>query len=296
MELATYLPVLLGLAAALFFAVSNTLIRAGIDDSSPTLALLYSLTANVVVLWPIVLLFYDVTFDLWAWRYFIIAGTLAPVLGRFFNYSGIDTLGINLSTPITYTNPLISILLAVLFLGEGLLPLGYAGAVLIFVGSVLLGTTRSGEGVKSFKKRHLIFPVLASIFYGSSHLFREMGITLVSSPVLATAVTITTSWTWMVLYLGATRRRHDFDITRQEQLFFVFSGLATATAIPLLYSALQIGTVVVVVPMTNTTPFWVLLLSFAFFRGEELFTPRVIGGTTVTAAGVILLSTFGTVG
>ena len=114
--------------------------------------------------------------------------------------------------------------------------------------------------------------------------------------MLATAVTITTSWLWMVLYLGATRRKHDFDITRREQLFFVLSGLATATAIPLLYSALEVGTVAVVIPMTNTTPFWVLLLSFVFFRGEELFTPRVIGGTSLTVLGVILLSTFGTVG
>jgi drug/metabolite transporter (DMT)-like permease len=48
--------------------------------------------------------------------------------------------------------------------------------------------------------------------------------------------------------------------------------------------------------MTNTTPFWVLLISFVFFRGSELFTPRVLGGTALTVAGVILLSTFGTVG
>lgn len=323
MESAIYLPVVLGLAAALFFAVSNALIRAGITDSSPMLALLYSLTANVVVLWPIVLFFYDVQFDLWAWRYFIVAGTLAPVLGRFFNYSGIKTLGINLSTPITYTNPLVSVTLAVLFLGEHLLMLGYVGVLLIFGGSVLLGTVRGGSGKEdsesdevgvdaaggddttgatatdggfSFKKRHLIFPVLASLFYGSSHVFREMGISLVSSPVLATAVTITTSWVWMLIYLGIRRDDYDLNITRREQTFFVLSGLATATAIPLLYSALQIGTVAVVIPMTNTTPFWILLLSFIFFRGEELFTPRVIGGTTLTAVGVILLSAFGTVG
>jgi uncharacterized membrane protein len=100
----------------------------------------------------------------------------------------------------------------------------------------------------------------------------------------------------MVLYLGATRNRHDFDITRREQVFFVLSGISTAIAIPVLYSALQAGSVAVVIPMTNTTPFWVLLISFVFFRGSELFTPRVLGGTALTVAGVILLSTFGTVG
>jgi uncharacterized membrane protein len=296
MDPLAYLPVALGLVAALFFALSNSFVRAGIDDSSPMLALLYSLTANVVVLWPVVLLFYDVEFDLWSWRYFIVAGTLAPVLGRFFNYSGIEKLGINVSSPITYTNPLVSVLLATVFLGERLLALGYVGAVVIFVGSTLLGTTRSSGGVRSFKKRHLVFPVLASLFYGSSHVFRELGIELVSSPVLATAVTATTSWVWLVLYLGVRHGQYDFAITRREASFFTLGGLATAVAIPLLYTALREGSVAVVVPMTNTTPFWILLLSFVFFRGEELFTPRVIGGTTLTVVGVVLLSTFGTVG
>ena len=293
---AVLLPVVLGLVAALFFAVSNILVRAGITDSSPLLALLYSLTANVVVLWPLVIWLYDFQVDLWAWRYFIIAGTLAPVLGRFFNYTGIDKLGINLSTPITYTNPLVAIALASLFLGQRLLLLGYVGAVIIFLGSVLLGTTRSKSGVLTFKKRHLIFPILASLFYGSSHVFRDLGIELVATPILAAAVTTTTSWAWMVLYLGATRSRHDFDITRREQIFFSLAGAATAVAIPVLYMALQVGDVVVVVPMTNTTPFWVLLLSFVLFRGSELFTPRVIVGTVLTVGGVILISTFGTVG
>lgn len=294
MDPATALPVALGLIAAVFFAASNSFVRAGITDSSPLLALLYSLSANVIMLWPLLILFYEFQIDLWAWRYFIIAGTLAPVLGRFFNYSGIDKLGINLSTPITYTNPLVSVALASLFLGQRLLPLGYVGAVVIFLGSALLGTTRGEGGVRTFKKRHLIFPILASLFYGSSHIFREVGIELVSTPVLAAAVTTTTSWVWMVLYLGATRHRHDFGITRREQIFFVLSGVATAVAIPILYTALQVGNVVLVVPMTNTTPFWVLLLSLVFFRGSELFTPRVIAGTVLTVGGVILISTFGT--
>ncbi len=296
MDSVVLLPVLLGLVAAVFFSASNIFVRAGITDSSPLLALLYSLTANVIVLWPIVFWLYDFQIDLWAWRYFIVAGTLAPVLGRFFNYSGIDKLGINLSTPITYTNPLVSVVLATLFLGQQLLPMGYVGAVVIFVGSVILGTTRGESGIRTFKKRHLIFPILASLFYGGSHIFREVGIDLVSTPVLAAAVTTTTSWVWMVLYLGVTYRRHDFGITRREQVFFALAGMATATAIPVLYTALQIGDVVMVAPMTNTTPFWVLLLSFVFFRESELFTPRVIGGTALTVGGVILISTFGTVG
>lgn len=301
MEFATFIPVVLAIAAAFFFATSSSLVRAGIRDTSPLMALLFSLSANIVILWVIVALLLDVQVDLWRWRYFIVAGTFAPVLGRFCNYTGIDKLGINISAPITYANPLVSVVLASLFLGERLSALGYLGGVSVIIGGALLGSVKAdgGDGgiggFESIERKHLVFPVLAALFYGTSHIFRELGISLVSSPILAAAVTTTTSWTWMMLYLGVTHRRHDFGATPREVGFFALAGTATSIAIPTLYAALRVGTVVVVTPIMNTSPFWVLVLSFIFFRDAEPFTKRVVGGTTLVVFGVVLLSTFGTV-
>lgn len=290
----TAVPVGLALVAAMFFALSSTLVRARIRRASPIVALALSLSVNVVLLWTISLIWYDVTVDFWAWRYFIIAGILAPVLGRFFNYSGIDKLGVNLSTPITYANPLVSVSLAIAFLGERLTGLGLLGALLVIAGGSVLGTVR-GDGSVSFKRKYLVLPVLAALFYGSSQVFRKVGIDLVNEPVLAAAVTTTTSWLLLVAYLVARRHNHRLVVGRSEAVYFALAGLCTSIAIPTLYLALQLGTVVVVTPVQNTSPLFVLALSYLFFRGEELFAPRVIGGTVSVVLGVILLSTFGTV-
>lgn len=287
-------PVGLAIVAALFFSVSTLLVRARVREASPLIALAVSLSVNVVVLWAISLAWYDVTVDLWQWRYFIVAGTLAPVLGRFFNYSGIDALGVNISTPITYANPLVSVTLALAFLGERITALGLLGGLLVIAGGVLLGTVR-GDGQVSFKRRYLVLPVLAAVFYGSSHIFRKLGIDLVNEPVLAAAVTTTTSWSLLVVYLMARSSRQELAVSRQAAGFFGLAGLATSIAIPTLYLALRLGQVVVVTPIMNTSPLFVLALSYVFFRGEELFTPRVVAGTVGVVAGVILLSTFGTV-
>jgi uncharacterized membrane protein len=143
-------------------------------------------------------------------------------------------------------------------------------------------------------RKYLVLPVLAAVFYGSSQIFRKLGIDLVNEPVLAAAVTTTTSWLLLVGYLGLRRRQHDLAVERGEAAFFALAGLATSVAIPVFYLALQLGTVVVVTPIMNTSPLFVLALSYVFFRGDELFTSRVVGGTVAVVAGVVLLSTFGT--
>lgn len=286
-------PVVLALVASLFFSTSSLLVRARIRHASPLIALALSLSVNVVVLWAIAVVFFDVTVDLWRWRYFVVAGVLAPVLGRFFNYAGIDALGVNISTPITFANPLVSVLLALAFLGERLSTLGLAGGLLVIAGGSAIGSA-NGDGPATFEKKYLVLPVLAAVFYGSSHVFRKLGIDLVSSPVIAAAVTATTSWVLLVGYLAARPEKRDLAVGRTEVLFFCLAGLATSTAIPVLYLALQLGTVVIVTPLMNTSPLFILGFSFVFFRGEELFNPRVVAGTAAVVLGVILLSTFGT--
>lgn len=293
MEAVVYVPVLLGLMAAFFFASSSMFVRAGISDTSTIVALFLSLSVNVVVLWAVVFVLYDVSFDLWRWRYFVVAGALAPVLGRFFNYTGIAKLGINVSAPITYANPLVSVILAIAFLDERLSTLGFTGAAFVILGGSVISSTK-GDGKRSIEKRHFVFPVLAALFYGSSQVFRKLGIDLVPSPLIAAAVTITTSWSLLSLYLALRRSDHHLHVDRREFTLFALAGLCTSVAIPTLYLALQTGTVVTVTPVMNTSPFFVLLFSFLFFREAEIFSPRIGFGTVLIVAGVVLLTTFGT--
>lgn len=292
--MAAALAVGLAIVAALFFATSSTLVRARVRSAGPLVALALSLAVNVAVLWAIAFAFFDVTVDLWRWRYFVAAGALAPVLGRFFNYAGIDALGVNISSPITFANPVVSMAVAIAFLGERISVLGLAGGLIVVAGGSVIASAK-GDGTVDFEKKYLVLPVLAAAFYGTSHVFRKLGIDLVSSPVVAAAVTASTSLVLLTGYFVVRPEKRTVDVGRDEALFFVLAGLATSIAIPVFYLALQVGSVVIVTPLLNTTPLFILAFSYLFFRGGELFTPRVTGGTVAVVVGVTLLSVYGSV-
>jgi DME family drug/metabolite transporter len=289
MSFSVLLPAAITLCAALLYATSGSLVRAGIRDADATVGLSITLTINVLVLWTLSFFLYDVTFDIWQWRYFIIAGLFAPALGRFFNYRAIAKLGLNISAPIIYTYPVISVFLAMVFLGERLPFWGLIGGFLVIFGGIIVGSTKGNREI-AFEKKYLVFPILAAFFYGSSFVFRKLGIDLVASPIIAAAVTATASWILLVFYLIITQRHRDIRVNRRGIIFFSLAGSASSVAIPLLYLAFRIGNVVIVAPLNNTIPFFILLISYIFFREEELFSSRVISGTVLIVVGVILLT------
>ncbi|WP_144904718.1 DMT family transporter [Halobellus captivus] len=290
MDSVVLLSVIFGTIAVFFYALSAIFIRAGIRDASPIAAMFVSLTVNLVALWVVVLAFTDFRVDLWRWRYFILAGLMAPGLARLFNYAGIERLGVNVNAPIVYANPLVSVAGAIVVLDERLSAIGLAGGVLVICGGAYVGSAR-GDGATSFDRRHLIFPVVAALVYGFSHLFRKVGIDLVQSPLIAAAVTITTSWLLAAGYVFGTGVT--IDLNRRQWLSFSLSGLSSSVAIPMLYLAFEVGLVVVVSPLMNLAPLFVIAISYFAFRQEELFSHRIVLGTVIIVCGITLLTVFG---
>lgn len=282
--------VFFGIVSVFFYALATILVRAGVRKASPFVAMFVSLTVNLVCLWVLALAFTDVHVDLWQWRYFILAGLMAPGLGRLFNYAGIDHLGVNLNAPIVYTNPLVSVSGAILFLGERLSTVGLFGGLLVIAGGTVVGS-EPGDGSTSFRRRHLLLPVAAAVMYGGSNLFRKAGIDVVGSPLIASAVTITTSWLIAVSYVAW--RGVAFDVDDRELAFFALAGLSSSIAIPMLYLAFQVGLVVIVTPLMNLAPLFVLGMSFLLFREEEIFSLRVLLGTVTVVVGITMLTVFG---
>jgi uncharacterized membrane protein len=286
------LAIVVSLLATVFYAATNNLIRAGMGNSRTVGALFISLSVNLVVLWTTSILFFDVAVDLWRWRYFIVAGALAPVIARFLSYSGIDKVGVNIATPLTFMYPFVSILIAVVLLGERFPPLALLGGVLVVSGGMALSVPDNEMSFHIEDRKSLALPILAAVFYGISHVFRDLGIDLVDSPVVAAAVTTTTSWLVLVAFLGSTNSFDRVRVNRREALFFGVAGMTTSFSIPLLYLAFSLGSVVLVTPITNVSPLFVLVFSYVFYRNAEPFSRRVIGGSLLIVAGLVLMVRF----
>lgn len=246
-------------------------------------------------MWILVVALYDVRFQPWRWRFFVLAGVLAPGIGRFCSYEGIARLGANIA-PITNSNPVVSMAIAVLLVGEHLTTAGLVGALLVIAGGIVLASgTNDGADVDELnvKRKYLVFPALAALFYGSAHVVRDAGVELVPSPVVGAAVNITTSWLLVVGYFALTGRFRDARVTPTELVPLVLAGVASSLALSSLYFTLMVGKIVVVAPVLNSSPLFVLLLTYLLLPDRELFSPRIVGGGVVIVAGVALLTGLG---
>jgi transporter family protein len=144
---------LLALLSAFFNASATILIRQGLQDSNPQTGFWINLVVGVVGLWLAVwLLTPGDVFAIRALPYFIAAGLLGTVGGRFTRFLAIDKVGASVAAPIINLNPFISAGLAIILLGEQVtLPI-LAGTVVIVAGTILL--SMSGRQVGS-QPRHL---------------------------------------------------------------------------------------------------------------------------------------------
>ncbi|MCF4971257.1 MULTISPECIES: DMT family transporter [Pseudomonas] len=291
------LPIGMALLSALMFALTFVFVRVGVKSASTTTALWLTLFVNVVFLWGWSLLVYGWQFEQWwEWRYFFLSGVFAPLLGRLFQFQGMAKLGANITTPLTLTHPVISVVLAILFLGEEVTNLGLLGALMVVLGSVVVGAQGGQNPTRSLQnvsRIYLLLPLVASLSYGISIVFRKIGIDIGSDAVTAAAVTCTSSWFFSTLYVLFTGAVGEIRCSRRELGFFVLAGIFSSLGPVLLYAALQFEGLVVIAPLAATTPLFVLLVSYVFIRADEIFTPQVIAGTVATVAGVILVTTYG---
>lgn len=288
--LADTLAVFLALGTAVAFAVSVVLIRLGVRESTPLVALVVTLTVNVAVLWTYNLVRYDVVVDLWAWRYFILAGIFAPVLARLCNYIGIQRIGVNLSVPISNANPMVSVVLAVFVLGETLSPLGFPAVLAVVLGGSLLATV-GRSSTADVALRYFVFPVMAMVLFGAAHVIRKVALGFVDLPTVGAAVSMTVSWLIAIAYVAA--RWREFTIEAASLRLFVSAGVASSIGVALLYTALNIGRVVIVAPTLNASPLFSLALSYLLVRKGELFNWRVVIGTVSIVLGVSVLVALG---
>lgn len=290
-----WLPVALALASSLMYALMVVFVRLGARTASSATSLWVTLTVNVVMLWGWSLIVYGPQFDRWwEWRYFALSGLFAPMLGRLLQFKSMTRLGANVTTAITLTHPVVTVLLAVLFLGEHLNGMGMLGILLVVAGSVSVGSgSGRAESKNLIRTTWLLLPVLASLCYGVAMVFRKHGLGSGTDAVTAAAVTVSSAWLFSGLYTIFSGNYRGLRCDRSELGFLVLAGISSGIGPMLAYSAMRYGDLVLVAPLAATSPLFTLILTSAFLRTEEIFSFKVVGGTFATVSGVIMVASFG---
>ena len=191
--------------------------------------------------------------------------------------------------PIDKSSTVLTILFALIFLGEGISIPKAAAAAAIALGIFLMiepkGETLESAGESKKGAGWILYGAGSAVFASLTAILGKIGITGVESNLgtaIRTSVVLIMAW-MMVLITGKTRQIS--EISRKELLFISLSGIATGASWLCYYRALQEGPASVVAPVDKLSVLVTVLFSYFIF-GEKL--------SRKAAAGLVLL-TIGTV-
>lgn len=298
----------LALLASLFAALQAVSVEYGMSngeyaaDRSPALAAaVISIVVSVVVFWTL-LVARDVSpadATLWQLAPFAIAGLGNPAAFRLLYFRSIDRIGARLSAAVVSANPAVAAILAVPVLGERFTLLTAGGLVCIVVGAVVLQAARAGEDdsddlmvaeLATLEPSDLALPLAAMGLLGGSFVLVKVGLDGYGNTLVGTAVGQTAALVGFVALFGVSQqaRRQVRISDRTALVAFTLAGVFVAANWLAWFSALQLGTVVTVVPLANVYPLFIVAISYALVRRVPT-SPRIVGGIATIVVGATLM-------
>ena len=282
--------ILFAFGSALFAGLTSILAKCGIRKTDSTVA---TAIRTIVVL-------------LFSWLMVFVVGsqgTIRDISGKtllFLALSGLATgaswlcyfralqLGdVNKVVPIDKSSTVLTILLAAIFLQEGVsLPKGI-GIVLIAAGTFLMIEKKESSG-ETKSAAWLWYALGSAIFASLTAILGKVGISGVESNLgtaLRTGVVLVMSWV-MVFVTG--KQEELKAIPRNELGFICLSGLATGGSWLCYYKALQDGPASVVVPIDKLSILVTVLFSYLVFH-EKLTAKSGLGLAGIVAGTLLML-------
>jgi drug/metabolite transporter (DMT)-like permease len=295
---------LLALLGAVSFAITNAAVRRGVLSGSAVQATTLSIPVGV----PVFLLALYVgghpdamgALPRASVIAFAVTGITHFIVGRYANYRAIGAIGTNLAGPVMQFNLVVSLALAIAFLGETLTPLRIIGIVLIFVGPAVV--TREGqragrEGRIAFTPRMAegyLFASLAALCYGMSPvLLRYAGGGRGLEAVLAGGVISAGTASAAVLLLLLLRpghRREVLSVNARAAKWFLFSAVMVYVSQLFYYMAIALAPVTIVAPISALANVFRIHVSRWLNPRHEVFGTEVWIATSVSFLGVVVLS------
>ena len=219
---------------------------------------------------------------------FLILSGLATGASWICYFHALQKGDVNKVTPIDKSSTVLTILLALIFLGEGI-SVGKIAAVVLIGGGTLLMIDRKDTGAKQENQKDwLIYAVLSAVFASLTAILGKIGIQGVESNLgtaIRTTVVLVMSWL-MVFITGKGKEIRKTD--RKELGFITLSGLATGASWLCYYRALQDGPASVVVPVDKLSILVMVLFSWLVFH--EKLSKKSALGLGCMVGGTLLLT------
>jgi transporter family protein len=277
-------------ASALFAGVTAVLAKCGIQKTDSGVATAIRTVVVLIFSWVIVLLSgsANTISDIGAktWIFLILSGLATG--GSWLCYFRALQLGnINEVVPIDKSSTVLTILLALIFLGEGITWIKSFAVAAIAAGTCLMIQRKKMNETVPKNKAWMLYAVLSAICASLTAILGKIGIQGVESN-LGTAIRtgVVLIMAWVVVFV--TGKQHTLkEISKRELWFIVMSGFATGGSWLCYYKALQDGPASVVVPIDKLSI--LITIAFSFFVFKERLSRKAAAGLGLVVAGTLAM-------
>lgn len=219
---------------------------------------------------------------------FLILSGMATGASWLCYFRALQNGNINKVVPIDKSSTILSILLALIFLHEGVTLAKIVSVVLIGSGTMMMITKKDIETDSERKSGGwLIYAVLSAVFASLTSVLGKIGIEGINSN-LGTAIrtTVVLFMAWGMVFVTG-KQKEIRKIEKKELCFISLSGLATGASWICYYRALQEGPASVVVPIDKLSMLVTIAFSWIVFH-EKMTKKGAVGALLITAGTVML--------
>lgn len=269
--------------ACLSWGIGQTLIKKGLSNISPFVSDIFFVASSFLINIFYVLI---LGFDKVNWNFFpaiLIFGFLASSFNLILPFI-IEKTDVSLSGTVLATYPVATILLSIIFLGEGLKFFQIIGVMAIIFGTIMV----SRQGTQKFKiKPWVIWALIGAVLLGFADFTGKAAMTKYNLPTFLIA--------FCIGYLPAILIVKILDKTKQtipqakkETFISILGNFLMPLGLVFMYLAFDRGPASLVSPVASTYPVLTIILAFIFLK--EKVSKNQLFGILLTSLGIILTS------
>ncbi len=282
--------IVLSLLAGCGWAVNIVLVRWSLDRTSapPLVGALVGLSTAAILVSALALASSQPFPDASTIGKFALVGAIAPGSSQGLFVAAIGAIGTSRSSVLVSTNPLVSVLLAMIFLNEDWQVVVIAGTLLTVAGGALI----SWEPGIGFRQVGVLLALATAFTFGVRDVVARQFSTTSDVSSIWSAAIVLISASLVVGAIALVQRRRTIGLDVKAALpEFALSGVAIAIALTALFSALSQGRVGLVAPLSNAAQSLAVVTLGAVVFGARERTNRILIALVLVVIGGALITT-----
>lgn len=284
--------ILFAFGSAFFAGVTSILAKCGIKKTDSTIAT--AIRTIVVLVFACIMAYLTgpvssiKMISIKTWIFLILSG-FATGASWLCYFHALQNGDVNKVVPIDKSSTVLTMILAMIFLGEGIYFPGITAIILIGGGTLMMIEKKEAEAKKN-KENHqwMAYAFLSALFASLTSILGKVGIEGIDSN-LGTAIRtlVVLIMSWLIVFITGKKEKLR-EIQKKELFFIIVSGIATGASWLCYYKALQDGPASVVVPIDKLS----IIVSIVFSRiaFKEHLTRKASIGLSAIIMGTLIIA------